>query len=346
MRVLAAYVAVIALWGTTPLAIKWSGEGPGFLFGVISRMAIGTACVLPLLGLFRIGLPLHRKALLSYLAGAVQIFGAMLVVYWASQYIPSGWISVVFGLSPLMTALMAAIWLGERSLTYSSLLSYGFGLAGLAVMFGSALEFGPLAALGISGVLVSAILQAVSAIWIKRIDAKLPALAQLGGGLLLAMPAYLITWVATDGQWPRNLSDANLLSILYLGVVATSLGFALYFYLLTHLTATRVALITLVSPVLALLVGNRINDEPVSERVVIGTGLILAALLLHEWRGLVRRRPTPVAAPGVPEPMAANRRRKDRKRPRRGIRPSPATTANPRMPPQAPLSVTTTKAEP
>ncbi|HLF97561.1 MAG TPA: EamA family transporter, partial [Methylococcaceae bacterium] len=45
MRVPLAYIGVILLWATTPLAIKWSGEGPGFLFGVTGRMAIGAACV-------------------------------------------------------------------------------------------------------------------------------------------------------------------------------------------------------------------------------------------------------------------------------------------------------------
>jgi hypothetical protein len=38
MRIAIAYITVVLLWATTPLAIKWSGEGPGFLFGVTGRM--------------------------------------------------------------------------------------------------------------------------------------------------------------------------------------------------------------------------------------------------------------------------------------------------------------------
>lgn len=45
MRVLAAYISVVLLWSTTPLAIKWSGEGPGYLFGATGRMTIGALCV-------------------------------------------------------------------------------------------------------------------------------------------------------------------------------------------------------------------------------------------------------------------------------------------------------------
>ncbi len=281
MRVIAAYATVVVLWSTTPLAIKWSGEGPGFLFGVTARMAIGTGCVLLLLPPARQDLPLHRSALLSYLAGAMQIFGAMLAVYWSAQFIPSGWISVVFGLSPLLTTLMAAAWLGERGLSRRRLLALALGIAGLLEMFGSARAFGSEALAGITGVLFSTLLQCGSAVWIKRIDAGLPALSQLGGSLIVAMPAYLATWALADTPWPAELSIRNVASIVYLGVVATTLGFSLYFFLLRKLTATALSLITLMTPILALLLGHWINHEPLTARVIAGTGLVIGALLLH-----------------------------------------------------------------
>ena len=283
MRITLTYISVILLWATTPLSIKWSGQGPGFLFGVTARMAIGTVCILLVLALMRQRLAWHRKALLTYLAIALQIYGAMLAVYWAAQFIPSGWISVIFGLTPLMTALLAAIFLGERSLTLGKLLAYGLGIGGLVVMFGSALQLGHDAVLGIGGVLVSAFLQSISAVWVKRIAAKLPALSQVTGGLLLALPAYLLTWWIVDGHWPVLLTPTSLAAIIYLGVIATSLGFVLYYYLLTHLPATRVALITLVSPLLALMLGHVMNHEPLTLKVVTGTLLILSALIVHTF---------------------------------------------------------------
>jgi drug/metabolite transporter (DMT)-like permease len=283
MRIPLAYISIILIWATTPLAIKWSGEGPGFLFGVAGRMSIGAACVVTLLLLMRQRLAWHRKARQTYLAVALQIYGSMLAVYWAAQFIPSGWISVIFGLSPLITALLSAIWLRERSLTPGKLLSYGFGIGGLAVMFGSALQFGSEAVLGIAGVLVSAFLQSASAVWVQRIQAKLPALSQVAGGLLLAVPAYWLTWWLIDGRWPASLPLASLASIVYLGVIATTIGFVLYYYVLTHLAATRVALITLLSPVLALMLGHTVNHEPLTMKIATGTALILAALVMHEY---------------------------------------------------------------
>ncbi|QJD29094.1 DMT family transporter [Methylococcus geothermalis] len=283
MSVPVAYLSVILLWATTPLAIKWSGEGPGYLFGVTGRMAIGTLCVLLLMLVLRRRIPWHRKAVRTYLLASIQVYGAMLAVYWASQFIPSGWISVVFGLSPLLTALMAAALLGERSLTWAKLSGYLLGLAGLAALFGSALELGPHGVYGIIGVLLSAFLQCLSAVGIKRMDAKLPALTTVAGGLMIALPAYLLTWALVDGQWPELLPTTSIAAIAYLGAVATTVGFALYYYVLSHLSATRVAMISLISPVLALYLGHVLNDEPLSLRIVGGTALILAALLLHQW---------------------------------------------------------------
>ena len=283
MRIYLAYISVILIWATTPLAIKWSGEGPGFLFGAAARMTVGIVCVFFVLGMLRQRLVWNRKALRVYLAVAMQIYGSMLAVYWAAQFIPSGWISVLFGLTPLMTALIAAIWLGERSLTPGNLLAYVMGVGGLFVMFGTALQLGHDAALGVAGVLVSVFLQSFSAVLIKRVNTKVSALSQVAGGLLLAVPAYLITWWVVDGRWPVELPVASFASIIYLGVIATTIGFVLYYYLLIHLAATKVALIALASPVMALMIGHLLNHEPLTMKVITGTLLILAALLMHEF---------------------------------------------------------------
>ncbi|MDD5412011.1 MAG: DMT family transporter [Methylobacter sp.] len=283
MRIFLAYISIILIWATTPLAIKWSGEGPGFLFGAAARMTVGVVCVFIVLGALRQRLVWNRKALQVYLAVVIQIYGSMLAVYWAAQFIPSGWISVLFGLTPLMTALIAAIWLGERSLTPANLLAYVMGVGGLFVMFGSALQLGHEAALGVAGVLVSVFLQSFSAVLIKRVDTKVSALSQVAGGLLLAVPAYLITWWVVDGRWPAELPVTSFVSIIYLGVIATTIGFVLYYYLLIHLTATKVALVTLASPVMALMIGHLLNHEPLTMKVIMGTLLILTALLMHEF---------------------------------------------------------------
>jgi len=284
MRIALAYISIILLWSTTPLAIKWSGEGPGFIFGVSSRMVLGAIFMLLLLILRRKRLPFHSKAKRTYFVVAIQIYGAMMAVYWGAQYIPSGWISVIFGLSPFMSALFSAIWLNEGRLTFGKVISYFLGLSGLFIMFNSALLLNINAVYGIIGVLIAVTLQTGSAVWVKRIHAKLPSNIQVTGGLLFALPAYLITWVVfNDAQWPQHLSMINIASILYLGLVATTIGFVLYYYVLIHLPATTVGMIPLISPVLALYLGHTINQEPFTLKIAFGSALILSALIIHEF---------------------------------------------------------------
>ena len=284
MRIVIAYISVIVLWATTPLAIKWSAEGIGFVFAVSSRILLGTFCMLVLLTVRRQILPFHSKAKRTYFAISLQIYGTMMLVYWGAQFIPSGWISLIFGLSPFITAIFAAIWLKERSLTFGKLLSYFLGVSGLAVMFSSAIQLSTTAAFGMISVLIAVSIQTASAVWVKRIDAKLTAVTQVTGGLLFAMPVYLASWILLDdAQWPEYLSIINISTILYLGMVATTIGFVLYYYVLIHLSATSVGMIPMISPVIALYLGFTINHEPFTLKVAIGTGLILSALYIHQF---------------------------------------------------------------
>lgn len=290
MSVPAAYLGVIIIWSTTPLALKWSSEGPGFLFAVTARMLIGTLLCLLLLKLLRMRFPWDAQARRAYLAAALAIFGAMMSVYWGAQFIPSGLIAVIYGLSPVITGIIAGLWLKERGFTRFKLTGMLTGLLGLAVIYRSGLQLGPSAAYGILAVLLSVTLQVTSAVMIKRIGANIPALALTTGGLMLALPLYLLTWWVFDGRLPHALPARAVWSILYLGAFGSVMGFVLYYYVLTKLEAGRIALITLITPVTALILGHSINHERIDPEILVGALLILSGLALHQWEDLVRRR--------------------------------------------------------
>ena len=283
MSVPTAYLGIILIWSTTPLAIKWSGEEVGFLFGVASRMLIGAAvCTLLLLILAR-KLPWHREARQTYVAAGLGIYGAMMSVYWGSQYIPSGLISVIFGLTPIVTGVIAAIWLQERSLTASKLAGIFLGIVGLIIIFGTGVELSESAVYGIAAVLLAVILHSVSAVWVKSISARLPALEVTNGGLLIAAPLYLVTWLIFNDGWPETISSRTAISISYLAVFGSVLGFIMYFYVLKHIDASRVALVTLLTPVLALLLGQGLNNEIINPAVWLGTFCILMGMSVYQW---------------------------------------------------------------
>lgn len=283
MSVPAAYIGVIVIWSTTPLAIQWSGDGVGYLFGITSRMLLGLLLGLLVAVLFRVRLPWHSAARRTYLAAGLGLFCAMVAVYWSAQFIPSGWISVLFGLAPLVTGLLASFLLGERALDAARIGGMLLGLAGLAVMFLGAGKAGPHAVRGIAGMLFSVTAYSGSAVAVKRIGADISALATTLGSLLVALPLLVVLYALAGDPLPAVVPPRALLAILYLGMVGSVLGFALYYYVLRRVEATRVALITLITPVLALLLGHLLNGEALQAEAVLGCAAILGGLLLFEF---------------------------------------------------------------
>ncbi|VAX11728.1 Permease of the drug/metabolite transporter (DMT) superfamily [hydrothermal vent metagenome] len=283
MSVPVAFIGIILIWSTTPLAIKWSAEDVGFLFGVASRMMLGTMLCIILMTLLGRKLSFNRAALHVYLAGGVGVFGAMLCVYWAAQYISSGLISVLFGLTPIVTGLIAAVFLGEKAFTLSRLMGVTLGIIGLAVIFSQRINLGEHLILGVIGVLSAVLMHSISGVWVKSLGINMSALEVTTGSLLFSAPLYFLVWWIFDGQFPEAISERALGGIVYLGTFGSVLGFILYFYVLKHIEASRVALVTLITPVLALLLGHQLNNEVLNLEVWLGSGCILSGMLLYQW---------------------------------------------------------------
>lgn len=283
MSVPAAYIGVILIWSTTPLAIQWSSAEVGFLFGITSRMILGVLVGLLVAGLFSVRLPWHTEARRTYLAAGLGLFFAMTSVYWSSQFIPSGWMSVIFGLAPIVTGVMAAFCLAEQALTTTRILGILLGLTGLAIMLLGSQHLGHHAVYGIVGMVFSVTAYSASAVAVKRIAADVPALATTIGALVVTVPLLVLLYILTGEPLPAVVPARAAMSIIYLGLIGSVLGFALYYYVLRHVDATRVALITLITPVAALMLGHFLNGEALQTGTMIGSATILSGLLLFEY---------------------------------------------------------------
>jgi len=288
MSVFAAYFAIILIWATTPLALQWSTQGVDFALAVFVRMLIGVVFAGLAVLVWRIGFPLHARARKAYLVAGLGIFGAMVLTYWAARYVHSGLISVLFGLSPLMTGILAALWLGERSLSPLRVVGMVLAACGLATIFIHGDSLGDEHALaGLVALLVAVFIYSGSLVWLKRIDDDSPPLATTVGALLVSLPLFGLVWLLGDGHLPAMVPPRSGAAIVYLGIFGSVIGFALYYYVIKHLEASKVALITLITPVLALLLGNLLNGENIGLRLWLGTGLILFGLSVHQADALL-----------------------------------------------------------
>jgi len=277
LKIPLAFLCVIVIWSTTPMAIQWSsGDAP--LTSALVRMIIGILCCLTVLGLTQLKLPTDLQARRLYVVCGISIYIPMSMVYVAAQYIPSGWIAVVFGLSPLLTGVFSIFVEPEDRLTLSRILGLLLGLGGLYLVFSASLTFDTNSLKGILLVLVAVIVTSISSVAIRHLAKTMDI-----QGMQITTGGLVVAWLAQAGS-TINFSTSESFSILYLGMVGTGIGFTLYYYLLKKVSASRVAMVALITPITALAVGSWLNNEPTIPIVWIGAALVCAGLLLYEFK--------------------------------------------------------------
>nr|WP_067291838.1 DMT family transporter [Marinobacterium profundum] len=284
MSVPSAYLAVLAIWATTPLGIAWSSETVNPLMAAWLRMGIAAVLGWLLVRTLRLDMPWHRQALRSYAFATLGIFGAMSSTYLAVRFVPSGLISVIFGLSPVLSALLAQVLLREAPMAPHRWLACAIALSGLGWIFMDdatlSLETWP----GIALLLLAVLLFSLSAVMVKREALAIHPLPHTVGALLLSLPCYGLLWLLLDGTAPTfDFGSHSPWAILYLAVFGSLIGFVCYFHILSKLPPSTVALVTLITPVFALLLGSLLNHENVGLSVWSGTALIMAGLAIFFW---------------------------------------------------------------
>lgn len=282
MPLLFAYFVTVMIWTTTPLAIQWGSEDIGFLASVTARMIIALVIVL-------IPLKLMGKKLFQspddwkvFFIASIGVFPTMPLVYWSAQYIPSGLIPVVMGTSPFITGVVSIFVLQENPFNWRRIVALALAVLGVGVIYLDQMTLGENSVYGVIGIFLSCIVFAISSVWVKRLGGRIEPLRQTAGTLFMAAPGLLISWWLFDGSLPDSVSTKVLLSVGYLSVFGSILGFSLYFYLLSRLSVNVVSLIHLITPVLALWVGVVIENEQLSLRLLMGAGLIIVSLAVYQ----------------------------------------------------------------
>nr|WP_300307103.1 DMT family transporter [Halomonas sp.] len=274
-----AYLVVVLVWASTPLAIKWSAEAGAPVGSVMLRMGLALAAGALILLLLRRAPRLDRKALTSYAAAVPGVFGAMALSYHASQFLPSGMLSVMFGMAPLISGLILQALPGATRLKRWHWIGCALGVAGLAVVFADSLTLGGHQQLTALIMMLAAVtLFSASGIAVQRVAAGLQPLTQTVGALAMSMPCFLVIWLASGEPLWIPLTHRGLWAVLYLALFGSLIGFLCYYLILSRLHAATVALVTLITPILAMTLGMLLNQESPSLSMLLGAALILVAL--------------------------------------------------------------------
>lgn len=282
MSVPISYLVVVIVWSTTPLGILWSSETVSPTMAVLLRMIIGSVVGLLLLSVMRVSLPLNRQALKLYSYSVVGVFGGMLFSYLSAQYITSGMISLVFGLSPIISGVLSHKLLGTAKLSFLKKVGVLLALVGLVIVFYDGMKLEGVSWYGIAFILNAVFLFSLSGVLVKSITIDIHPAATAVGTLCLSVPLFALAWLLMDASLPvAQWSEKSLYAILYLATFGSVVGFFAYYYVLQKLAATTVSLITMITPILALSLGYFYNNEPLNWNILIGAVHVIIGLGLY-----------------------------------------------------------------
>ncbi|MFE6054385.1 EamA family transporter [Kitasatospora sp. NPDC056446] len=249
----------------------------------------------------------------SLVLGALNIGAFQALLFIAAYRLPGGIAATVGAVQPLITAGLSAAVLGDR-LTLRTALSGIAGVAGVSLLV---LRAGAKPdALGLAAALGGAVVMSAGVVLAKRWVSPAPLLAttgwQLTAGGLMLVPVTLLT----EGAPPSHYSAANVLGYTYLCLIGAALTYALWFRGVRALPPTSVSFLSLLSPVVATVLGWLALGQDLSPLQALGALVVLGALIAAQTRRpgpatpsapVARSASTPPGQPGQPvQPVREN----------------------------------------
>jgi len=288
MQVPVAYLAVLLIWSTAPLAIVWSSETINPTMAVLLRMLIAVVLGSLIISISKIELPWHKEAIRLYSFSALGIFGGMSFSYLAAGYLSSGILSLAFGLAPAFSALLARRILEEPKISITRKLAMSLSFIGLALVCADNFSFKDDSFYGLFFILTAVFLFSLSGVLVKSVSLAIHPLSTTIGALIVSLPLFIVNWLLLDGTLDiGNWQFRSIWSTIYLGVFGSLIGFFAYFFVLQKLTASTVTLITLITPVMALSLGVMLNDEVFTNKILLGASLVILGLAIYHWGELL-----------------------------------------------------------
>lgn len=291
--VLALVALLCAIWGSTWLVIRRGLEDLPPFSGAALRFVLAAlvfACIAPPLARLEGGA--RPSWLLAAVMGLLNIALSYAVIYWTETVLPSGLVSLLWSIFPLLLALLGRLMLPEERLGAREWAGLALGLAGTVLLFSTDLEsLGPAAIPAGLVLLLSPLASAVGNLAVKRHGGSASSVLLNQRAMAIAAPVLVLLALALEPVGELRLTPSAIASVLYLALVGTVLAFGIYFWLLRYAAAHVLALISYVVPLIALTLGALVEGEPFGRSTAAGGALVLGgvALTLAGKRARARR---------------------------------------------------------
>ncbi|MBO9529682.1 MAG: EamA family transporter [Acinetobacter oleivorans] len=283
------YALLVFIWATTPLAIVWSVSDLHLMWALLLRFFIALPLAVIILLILRTPFPTHRQAVHSYIAGSFSLIGSQIFTYAATQYLSSGMIALMFGLAPIMAGLISRFAFGQQ-LYKLQWLGMAIAVSGLAIicLSGANQHVHPF---GIVLMLISVFVYSFSIFWVKKVNAQIQPMAQATGSILVSS-IFASCFIPFIWQYaPTHLPEAkSLFALIYTVLMASLVAMFCYFKLIQNIQPTTLSLTTVITPMLAMMIGAALNHEQLSIMVFVGALIILSGLFLYFYKDIQANR--------------------------------------------------------
>ncbi|HSB01891.1 MAG TPA: EamA family transporter [Anaerolineales bacterium] len=297
-----ALVALYIVWGSTYLAIRFSVETiPPFLHASLRFLVSGT-----ILYIWRRAAGDPAPTLSNWkstaIVGAALLLGGNGLVGWAEQSVPSGIAALMITTSPFWLVLFESLRAGGAKPTWQAILGLFIGFVGVFILIGPAEITGAGASFNTFGIILllfAPLFWSLGSIYAKGADMPKSTLLSTGMEMLTgAVALFLVSVVKGElhGFSFGLVSTRSWLGLTYLITFGSLIGFVSYGWLLHNAPVSLMSTYAYVNPVVAVLLGNLLADEPLNGRIVVAAAIIIGSVVLINSTRLVKVKAEPLQA--------------------------------------------------
>jgi drug/metabolite transporter (DMT)-like permease len=294
---------VVTVWGLNVVMVKYLATFPPLYVAAI-RMTVAGLCLVPILIKYGKGVKLRGTDWLLIMGiGASSIALHQITLAAGVQYTTAGNTSLILGLNPLATALLAMIFLGEE-MSWRKALGVCIGFGGVLVVVMSQHELIEMNGWGDLIIFISMLMYVAGGLLIRKVSTRgvpillVTAYSQVIGVLFLWMAAlaaqplkYYISLEVTPFQW---------LVIIASGGLSTALGSLGWNYGIRQLGASRTAMFLNGMPLASLFFAALFLGEQLRLLHLVALVMIVCGVYLGS-RQATRPKPAVSAGEGNPE---------------------------------------------
>ncbi|MFA7340043.1 MAG: drug/metabolite exporter YedA [Candidatus Obscuribacterales bacterium] len=283
-KLVAAFLAVYLIWGSTYLAIRFGLESlPPFLMSG-SRYLIAGALIYLYAWKKGAGHPSRAQWLRATIIGVLLFVLGNGGIVLAAQSIPSGLVSLMVATVPIYVVLLDW-WKGGKAPSHFTGAGLAVGVLGMVLLLGPSKIGGATSVdpVGIVWAMLASLAWAVGSLYARHADLPKSQLQSAGmqtvtaGAIMMLISAGI---GETSGFNIAEVSTKSWLSLLYLIVFGSIVGFTAYVYMLKSASPTRVSTYAYVNPVVAVFLGWALAGEAVTSQTIMASGVILCAVWL------------------------------------------------------------------